>query len=173
MGNMGDVSERHGAGVQRTDLPTAVSNMLEEARMLLPGSQTLFGFQLIVVFEQSFDERLSTVEQYLHLAAMLLTAVAIALLMAPAAYHRQVEPQSVSRRFLGMASRQLTWGALPLAISLCFEVYLVTTLIATNQTVALGLTGLLLAVFGVLWYVLPRRATPPADAPGAHEVKPQ
>ena len=170
MSQTSDIKEQQGAGFQRTDLPTSVSNMLEEARMLLPGSQTLFGFQLIVVFNQSFGERLSTVEQYLHLAATLLTVVAIALLMAPAAYHRQVEPQSVSLHFLGMASRELTWGAVPLVISLCFGVYLVTTLIATNPVVALGPTGLLLADFGVLWYVLPRRATPSADAPNAHEV---
>ncbi len=173
MSQTNGIGERQGAGFQRTDLPTSVSNMLEEARMLLPGSQTLFGFQLIVVFNQSFGERLSTVEQYLHLAAMLLTAIAIALLMAPAAYHRQVEPQSVSLRFLGMASRQLTWGTIPLAISICVEVYLVATLIATNQLVVFGLTGLLVAVFGVLWYVLPRRATPLAEAPGAHEVEQQ
>jgi hypothetical protein len=167
---MSNLARPNDGGFEQTDLPTSVSNMLEEARMLLPGAQTLFGFQLIVVFEQSFGERLSTAEQHLHLAATVLTAISIALLMAPAAYHRQVEPQSVSLRFLGSASRQLTWGTAPLAIALCFEIYLIATLIATNWLVTTAATGLLVVMFGLLWYVLPRRATSPREPPGASEM---
>lgn len=168
---MSDRARSNDGGFQRTDLPTSVGNMLEEARMLLPGAQTLFGFQLIVVFEQSFGERLSTVEQHLQLTATVLTAIAIGLLMAPAAYHRQVEPQSVSLRFLGLASRQLTWGTVPLAIALCLEIYLIATLIATTRYVVIAATGTIVLVFGALWYVLPRRATSPREAPGAYELE--
>jgi len=97
--------------VQPTDLDTSASNLLEEARMLLPGTQTLFGFQLAVVFTGTFRDQLAAAEQYVHLVAMVLTAVAIALLMAPAAYHRQAEPESVSRRFVRLATGQLVWGS--------------------------------------------------------------
>lgn len=61
--------------------------------MILPGTQTLFGFQLIVVFNPCFQERLSPGEQYLHLLATMLVATATAMLIAPAAYHRRVEPE--------------------------------------------------------------------------------
>lgn len=166
---MSDRAEPDDGGVQQTDLPTSVGNMLEEARMLLPGAQTLFGFQLIVVFEQSFGERLSTAEQHLHLAATVLTTLAIGLLMAPAAYHRQAEPRSVSLHFLGMASRQLTWGTVPLAVALCLEIYLIATLIATNSFVTIAATGVVVVIFGALWYVLPRRAMSSSARHGAHE----
>ena len=44
---------------QKTEsLETEVEQILEEARMVLPGIQALFGFQLIAVFNQRFDEAL-------------------------------------------------------------------------------------------------------------------
>ena len=170
---MSDDSRTSDGGFQKTELTTSVGNVLEEARMLLPGAQTLFGFQLIVVFEQTFRDRLSTAEQHLHLAATVLTAIAIGLLMAPAAYHRQAEPQSVSLRFLGMASRQLTWGTVPLAMALCLEVYLISTLVATHWLVTVAVTAPLVVTFALLWYIVPRRATSPHEAPGTHELDEQ
>ena len=149
---------RDGGEIQPTELDTTVSNLLEEARMLLPGTQTLFGFQLAVVFTGTFRDRLATAEQYLHLLAMVLTAVAIALLMAPAAYHRQAEPESVSRRFVRLATGQLVWGTIPLAVSLCIEVYLVSSLITTRVATSAAIAILLFAVVATLWYVVPRRS---------------
>jgi antibiotic biosynthesis monooxygenase (ABM) superfamily enzyme len=69
--------------------------------MVLPGAQALFGFQLIAVFSQRF-EALSEHQQILHLTALFPVAVAIALVMTPAIYHRLAEPHSVSRTFLAV-----------------------------------------------------------------------
>src|SRR4029077_15687373 len=43
---------------ERESLETEVEQALEEARMVLPGIQALFGFQLIAVFNQRFDQAL-------------------------------------------------------------------------------------------------------------------
>ena len=167
---------REGAGVEhgrdrrdddeetRTGLESSVSFLLEEARMLLPGTQTLFGFQLAVVFTQTFRDLLAPAERYLHLVGMVLTAVAIALLMAPAAYHRQAEPESVSRRFVRLATHQLVWGAAPLAVALCIEVYLAASLITARQTTSAVIAVALLGVFVTLWYAVPRRLAAASEA---------
>ena len=76
---------------ERLSLETAVTNLLDETWILLPGTQTLLEFQLIVVFESSFHDHLTSTEQNLHFAAMLLTIVAIALIPTPAAYRLQVD----------------------------------------------------------------------------------
>ncbi len=151
----GDNSTHSDGEVEQTSLSTSVNNLLEEARIILPGAQTLFGFQLIVVFNQSFRDLLSTVEQYLHLTATALTVMAIALLMAPAAYHRQAEPSSVSHRFLRLATLQLTWGTVPLAAALCLDFYLVAQLISGSRRASLFLSLMLVTVIGTLWYLLP------------------
>lgn len=92
--------------VEKIPLSEAVTHILEECRMVLPGIQALFGFQLIVVFNPAFAEKLSVTERGLHLTAISLIIVAIALVMAPAAYHRQRDPQSISENFVFIATRR-------------------------------------------------------------------
>ena len=137
-------------------LADTVSQILEEARMILPGVQTLFGFQLIVVFNQRFQDRLSPTEQRLHLIAMALIAVAAGLLMAPAAYHRRAEPESVSRRFVRLSTRLLAWSTYPLLAGIVVDFYLVATLITADDILSLVLAALLFLVLALLWLVLPR-----------------
>ncbi|TMH22731.1 MAG: hypothetical protein E6H64_04795 [Betaproteobacteria bacterium] len=81
--------------------------ILDEARMVLPGIQALFGFQLIAVFTEDF-RRLADVERLAHLGSLLLVTIAIALIMTPAAYDRIVGEPRVSRRFITLASRLIT-----------------------------------------------------------------
>jgi len=78
--------------IQRESRSDTVTHLLEECRMVLPGIQALFGFQLIAVFNPAFSEKLHWYEQCLHLTAIGLVAIAVALVMTPAAYHRQAEP---------------------------------------------------------------------------------
>ena len=86
-------------------LSRAAQYLLEECRMVLPGIQALFGFQLIAVFSPGFAQKLTLAEQRLHLVAIALLAIAVALIMAPAAYHRQREPQEVTSTFIQLATR--------------------------------------------------------------------
>src|SRR4029079_2877277 len=81
-------------------------NVLEEARMVLPGIQALFGFQLIAVFNQRFD-KIPFSDQVLHLVAVALVALSAGLVMTPAAFHREVEPHDVSERFLRISTALL------------------------------------------------------------------
>lgn len=153
-----DPSGRTGDGEAKPQkLEDTVSNILEETRIILPGTQTLFGFQLIVVFNSRFHDRLDQREQYLHLGAMLLVAVAIAMLIAPAAYHRQAEPESASWRFVNLANRLLTWSLLPLMAAICADFYLVASVVTGEWAISLALSLLLLGVFATLWLILPRR----------------
>src|SRR5205807_3031426 len=92
---------------EKIDLDSAARHLLEECRMVLPGIQALFGFQLIAVFNEGFAKKLTPGEQELHLAAIISTVVAIAAIMAPAALHRRLETFSVSHRFILIASRLL------------------------------------------------------------------
>ena len=99
--------------VHRETLEEEATHVTDEARMVLPGVQAVLGFQLIAVFNQRFQD-LSAGEQLLHLAAFLLMALAMGMLMTPAAYHRQVERGCVSRRFVELSSTLLTVAMLPL-----------------------------------------------------------
>src|SRR5574338_697608 len=71
---------------EKLETKDAVRFLLEECRMVLPGVQALFGFQLIAVFNSTFAEKLGHFEQDLHLSIKSsgLAALAAALLMTPA-----------------------------------------------------------------------------------------
>ena len=140
---------------EEVPLAQAARFLLEECRMVLPGIQALFGFQLIAVFNQAFDDKLGPVEQRLHLAAIALIAVAIALVMAPAAYHRQTGPEQVTETFIRVSTRLVLCSMLPLAISICLDFYLIARIILQSSLAALLAAGLI-CIFGVLWFVLPR-----------------
>jgi hypothetical protein len=136
-------------------LEKSVDHLLEECRMVLPGVQALFGFQLIAVFNKPFFELLNASERALHLCALVLAAIAVAMLMAPAAYHRQAEPQNVSARFVHYTSALLTLSMVPLMIALSMDVYLIARIVLVNGAAALGVAALVFLVFTVLWFVVP------------------
>ena len=148
------------AGVGRRkeiELDTAASHLIEECRMVIPGIQALFGFQLIAIFNQGFDEKLSEAEQVVHLVALILTALSMALVMTPAAIHRIAEPMSISERFLWMASNLLLAGMVALAIGVALDVFVVTTALSSSHATGLAVGFGALLVFFVFWLVVPRR----------------
>jgi len=141
---------------EELSLNDAASHLLEECRTVIPGMQALFGFQLIAVFNQSFPTRLSSTEQASHIVAIGFVAVAIALLMAPAALHRHTEPFAVSRRFINVSSRLLMWSMVPLVAGMAIDIFLVSRLGLGNRISAMFLTAVVLGAFVLLWVVLPQ-----------------
>jgi hypothetical protein len=146
------MSER--AAEEELPLTKAAEFLLDECRMVLPGIQALFGFQLVAVFSSEFAKRLSGGEQRLHVAAIALTAVAVGLIMTPAAIHRH-SAHRVTEVFIRASSRLLVASMLPLALSLCTDFYLIGVVVTGRPAFALA-SGALLALLVGLWYVLPR-----------------
>jgi hypothetical protein len=127
---------------------------IEEARMVLPGIQTLFGFQLIAGFNQGFG-KLASADQSLHYVSLVLVALAVAIIMAPAAYHRIVEQGSVSLFFVKLTSWMIAAAMVPLAIALSLEVYLVGTVIMGERGPSAIVATVLFVIFAALWFAFP------------------
>jgi hypothetical protein len=136
-------------------LDAAARHLLEECRMVLPGIQALFGFQLIAVFNEGFALKLSDPEQRTHLLAIALVGVAVALVMAPAAIHRQTQQREVSERFIWLSSRLVIASMYPLAVALCLDVYLIARVILGSYAASGAIAGALLLVLMALWVVVP------------------
>jgi uncharacterized protein DUF6328 len=143
----------------------ALGQTLDEARMVLPGVQALFGFQLIAVFSDGFGRLLSEAEQLLHLAAIALVTIAIALVMTPAAYHRQVDPRRATPAFIRLASRFVSGAMLPLAAAISIDLDLVSRVITNSGRVAAAIGGAAFVLFLALWFAFPRwrKAHPRGD----------
>jgi hypothetical protein len=146
--------------VHRESLEEAATHVGGEARMLLPGVQTILGFQLMAVFNTRF-EQFSHGEQVLHFAAFLLVALTMGLLMAPAAFHRQAEARMVTGRFVRLSSVLLTLSMVPFTIGVCLDTYLVGRMILRDGTVALAAAVAMMVVLSGLWFGLPLAAGKP------------
>jgi len=123
--------------------------------------QALFGFQLIAVFNAAFASKLSQDEQRLHLVALALVAISGALIMTPAAYHRQTRPREASARFLELGSLLLLCSMVPLMAGIGLDFYLIARLILGQVAPAAIAAALLFAFFGACWFALPRLLPPP------------
>ena len=141
---------------ERIPLESAVTHLLEECRMVLPGVQALFGFQLIAVFSAGFEVQLSPFERRLHLLALALVAMAGALVMAPAAYHRQTRPREASAQFLSLGGKLLLGSMIPLVAGIGIDFYLISRVIMESRAIAAILALLLSGFFASFWYLLPR-----------------
>ncbi len=142
--------------VQKISLKEEATHAIEEARMILPGIQALFGFQLIAVFNERFEKSLSSSEQGLHLAATCLVAIAAALLMTPAAFQRQAERGIISRYFVDLASRLLCAALLPLTAGLALDIFLIARLILHSVALAGSVASALWLILIGLWFLYPR-----------------
>lgn len=137
------------------DLEKSVEHLEEEARMILPGIQVLFGFQLIAVFNQRFTE-LSQTDKICHYIALICIAISVICILVPAAYHRQAESHMISNYFCHMGNRMLTFSLFPFSIGTSLDLYVITDTIFDNQTLALA-TGIgVFILFMLAWFAFPQ-----------------
>lgn len=133
------------------------ANLVEEARMLLPGVQALFGFQTIAVFNDRFAE-LPHAAKNTHLLALGLVVLAMALVIAPAAFHRIAEPGCVSRRVIRLSSQLITGALAPLSCGIALDMYVVIYLASGSEPASLAGSLAALVFLLVVWYAFPMAA---------------
>ena len=138
---------------EKKKLTDKIKHVLTECRVVLPGSQALLGFQFICVLTESFD-KLPSLSKYIHLASLGLNALAIVLLITPAAYHRLVEEGEETEHFHRFASKILIAALVPLALALAGDVYVVVQKVSDSQLVSVVSALVVLAVFWEFWFGL-------------------
>lgn len=142
---------------QALTLKDQMGHILEEARMVLPGIQALFGFQTVAVFNERFAD-LPGHAQACHLAALALVIVAIALVMLPAAYHRLAQPDVVTLHTIKISSRAVCYALAALSGGIALDLYVVIYMMPGNALASL-LPALFAFVFlNAVWFAYPLRA---------------
>ena len=147
-------SEARMQNSKTTPIDVRVEHMLTEARVLLPGAQALLGFQLAVMLTDGFS-RLPRTSTILHVLALCCMALAIILLMAPAAFHRIAYGGENTESFHRLGSALVLAAAAPLAGGIVLDLY-----VAVEKALASPLAGILAAaaagcVLAGLWLAAP------------------
>jgi amino acid transporter len=146
-----------GGGGEGEDRSERVSRelieLLNELRVALPGVQVLFAFLLAVPFAQGFTHT-TDFQRALFFVVLSLTAVSLALLIAPSAWHRIRFRQQDKERILRASNKMSIAGLGFLALAMTGAVMLIADFIySPTLTIVSGIAAAF--VYGLLWYVLP------------------
>jgi hypothetical protein len=134
-----------------TKLKDKIQQVLTEVRVVLPGAQALLGFQFVSLLMESF-EKLPQSSKYVHFASLSLMALAVILLMTPAAYHRLVEQGENTEHFHRFASRTLIGAMIPLALGITGDFYVVARKVTESASLSITFAALALLLFYGLWF---------------------
>src|SRR5882724_834814 len=141
-------------------LDSRIKTALDETRLLILGSQVLFGFLLDSVFQNGF-QTLSRTSQHLVCAALGLMVLSVGCLIAPSMQHRIVEGGQSTLRLERATSVLAAWALLPFTASLGLGLYIVFERIFGRVTgVVVGAASAALAGFfwfGLAWLIGERR----------------
>lgn len=135
----------------KTEVSDKIRHVLTEARVVLPGAQALLGFDLLAVFMNAF-ERLPLASRVMHFCGLTLTALAVILLMMPAAFHRIVEQGEETERFHEFASRVIVIAMPVLGLGIACDFYVVVEKISGSVVGGVIATLALVVFFGTMWF---------------------
>jgi hypothetical protein len=102
------------------DLKAKVKNALDEARILVLGSQVLLGFQYRAFFEKGFSE-LPPADRWFELAGLVALLATVGSLFLPAARHRLVENGNDSEDFHKFTMAVMRVSLAPFAIAIALD----------------------------------------------------
>ena len=126
--------------------------LLEELRSLIPGAEVLFGFLLAIRFTEQFGD-LTTLQEYVYYATLLSTAVALVMLLAPAAYHRIRFREGDKEVMLRKGNREAIAGTAAIATAFTGVLFLVTDLVFSIP-VAVVVAVLFFALTAWRWWAI-------------------
>src|SRR5215217_1340268 len=138
----------------KTSLKSKIEQMLTEARVIIPGGQALLGFQLIATLTKAFNE-LPDLFKYVHCAALCAVALAVILLMTPAAVHRLAFEGEDDSEFFKIGSRLVIAASIPLAVGISSDVAVVFFKTTESTAVALGAGAIALLALLAFWLAYP------------------
>ena len=148
--------DRPGEEREQLKLSQAAQTLLDECRMVLPGIQAILGFQLIAVFNERFAKELDGSDQRLHVLGMSFVALAVGLVMTPAAFHRIHGTREITDTFLHVSSFLLLASMIPLALGLSIDFHLISKLVFGGEGVSKYFGAALFAMLFTLWFIFPR-----------------
>jgi Family of unknown function (DUF6328) len=145
-------------------LKEKVKTALDETRLLILGSQILFGFQLNAMFQDAF-EQVSAVGRSLNACGYFLMAGTVGLLIAPSMQHRLVEGGQDTQRLHRATTVFAALALIPFAPSLGITFYIVLERhIGAPAAAAAGVAFAVVALF--FWFGIERMIKQPEKKMG-------
>ena len=113
-------------------LDAKLKTALDESRLLILGAQVLFGFTFQAAFQELFSQ-IDTAGRTLHVVALCLLSVSVALLIIPSLYHQIACGGRTLHSAIWVATSFASWSLLPLTLGLGASTYVVFARLAGRE----------------------------------------
>lgn len=147
-----------------SEIERRLKTALDESRLLILGTQVLFGFQFHGAFQELFSD-LPRIAQALHSVGLLLLLVSITFLIAPSLHHQILYSGESRRGALRGATLCAGISILPLTLGLGFSVGIVFDHVAGGIAGpiagAVFTGGALMLLYGLGFALRPRKRNQP------------
>jgi hypothetical protein len=140
---------------EHDQLTRNLNELLQEIRVAQAGVQILFGFLLSIAFTDRYASASGFIKT-VHILTVLCATASVALLTAPAAWHRWLFRLGRRPEIIEAATRLALAGLAFLAVAMTGTVLLLTEVVIGGWPAAL-LAVLTAAGFGLMWFALPIR----------------
>jgi hypothetical protein len=147
------VGQEHVEAEPGRDLDQEWSELLEEHRVVMPGAQVLFTFLLILPFQNRFGQ-VSETQEYVYFAGFSCAAIAIVLLITPAAGHRIRWRQQDKEALLRYSTKTSISALVFLALAMSASVFLVADFLFGSAVTAIA-TVVVAVLFSWFWFTRP------------------
>jgi len=127
--------------------------LLNELRVALPGVQVLFAFLLVLPFQQGFAE-ISDADRGVYITALIASALAAALLIAPSMYHRLNFRRQVKEQMIFDSNKLMVTGIMLTAVGVACSIFLVVDVVY-GESPAIVATAGTAVVYMLVWLALP------------------
>jgi hypothetical protein len=138
--------------IPESEQDVSLKELLEETRIILPGTEVLLGFLVTLPFTEHFGT-LTGLQRTIYLSTFFAVLSALLMFMLPAAYHRIARPIHQRLRFKRFANYFLIGGLAPLSIGIVLVSWLVTSVVTPHLAMWAAIGVAILVV--VAWWVVP------------------
>ncbi|MEO6422273.1 MAG: DUF6328 family protein [Candidatus Nitrotoga sp.] len=130
-----------------------LNDTLSELRVLLPGSQLLTAFLIMLPFNSAFYQIIQT-DKWIFMATFIFSIASLILFTAPAVQHRLMRPLHNRLKFKLFATRQMIAGAISLSFALVLGADLVMSVVF-GHFVGNTIATFVAIIIVFLWWFLP------------------
>lgn len=138
--------------MEETKLDDKIRHVLTEARVVLPGTQALLGFQFASVLQEGF-EALPPYSKVLHVVALAFLGASVVFLLLPTAYHRIAERGEISEHLHRFSSACILVAMGALAVAVAADAFIVVERATGLTWVAIAGGTAWLALSLAAWFV--------------------
>jgi hypothetical protein len=132
-------------------LEDQITHLLNELRIVLPGTQAILGFQFASVFTDQFH-RLSQTLQNIHLISLCFVLLSITILLGAPAFNRIVEPNKATEKFHGFASKVVLIALFFLSCGMSIELYVIGMTVTHSEQLSIILSAACFLLSLSLWF---------------------